>query len=74
MHTLNAILPEIVDFINIDVEGQSAYLATLIDYDKLQTKVVCIEHDNQIDMLIDHMNKFNFIPSFKNHTNIIFKR
>lgn len=74
INTLNSILPEKVDFINIDVEGQSAYLATLIDYDKLQTKVVCIEHDNQIDMLNNHMNKFNFIPYAINHTNIIFKR
>ena len=74
MHTLNAILPEIVDFINIDVEGQSAYLATLIDYDKLQTKVVCIEHDNSIDMINSYMSKFNFTVHYANGTNIIYKR
>ena len=74
MDTLQTILPSTVDFINIDVEGQSANLATLIDYNKLQTKVVCIEHDNAVDMLNSHMSKFNFNLHYVNHTNIIYKR
>lgn len=68
------LLPPIVDFVNIDVEGQSATLATLIDYDKLQTKIVCIEHDNVIDMLNSHMSKFNFNLVYVNGANVIYKR
>jgi len=71
---LYELLPPTVDFINIDVEGQSANLATLIDYDKLQTKVVCIEHDNAVYMLNSHMSKFNFNLHYVNGENIIFKR
>jgi hypothetical protein len=74
MNTLQTILPPVIDFINIDVEGQSAYLSTLINYDQLQTKVVCIEHDNSIDMINSYMSKFNFTVHYTNATNIIYKR
>lgn len=71
---LLSVLPETVDFINIDVEGQSAYLATLIDYNKVNTKVVCIEHDNAIEYLINHMKNYNFEYFWSNSCNIIFKK
>ena len=72
--TLETILPNTVDFINIDVEGQSAHLATLINYDNLNTKVVCIEHDNEIEKLVEHFKKYNFELVWINHTNVIFSR
>lgn len=72
--TLETILPKTVDFVNIDVEGQSAYLATLINYDNINTKVICIEHDNEVLMLKNHLSKFNFNLIWMNHTNAIFSR
>lgn len=74
MKTLETILPPVVDFINVDVEGYSAKLATYIDYIKLNTKVVCIEHDNQIQMLNSHMGSYGFVPYWINHTNIIYNK
>jgi hypothetical protein len=71
---LKKILPNKVDFINIDVEGQSAYLSTIIDYDALDTNFVCIEHDNKIQELVDNFKNKNFSYHWHNHTNIIFKR
>jgi hypothetical protein len=71
---LKSTLPSKVDFINIDVEGQSAYLSTLIDYDSLNTNFVCIEHDNKIQELINIFKVKNFNYHWHNHTNIIFKR
>lgn len=72
--TMETVLPPVVDFINIDVEGSSAELATLIDYDKFNTKVVCIEHDNKIELLSSHLGKYNFVLHFLNGTNAIYKR
>ena len=72
--TLETILPNTVDFINIDVEGQSSHLATLINYDNLNTKTVCIEHDNEIEKLVEHFKKYNFELVWTNHTNVIFSR
>lgn len=66
------LLPPTVDFINIDVEGQSAHLSTLVDYNKLNTKVICIEHDNQEQRLREHFSKIGYYPHYTNHTNIIF--
>jgi hypothetical protein len=70
--TLKQILPPKIDFINVDIEGQSAIMSTMIDYDSFNCGVVCIEHDNKIDLLNNY-----FIPrGFKNHyhngCNIIF--
>jgi hypothetical protein len=70
--TLAQVLPNRIDFINIDVEGQSADLATLIDYNKLDTKVICIEHDNQEQRLREHFSSIGYYPHYNNHTNIIF--
>jgi hypothetical protein len=74
MKSLETILPPVVDFINVDVEGYSAKLATYIDYNKLNTKVVCIEHDSQLEMLNRHMSLYGFVPYWVNHTNIIYKK
>ena len=74
MKTLETVLPPVVDFINVDVEGYSDKLATYIDYNKLNTKVVCIEHDNQIEMLNGHMSSYGFVAYSHNHTNIIYKK
>jgi hypothetical protein len=67
-------IPSTVDFINIDVEGQSAYFSTLIDYNKLNTKVICIEHDNQQQKLREYFSSIGYYPHFENHTNIIFTK
>lgn len=72
--TLLQVLPSHIDFINIDVEGQSADLAMSIDYDKCSTKVVCIEHDNKIQQLIDNLGAKGFVYHWHNGTNVIFKR
>jgi hypothetical protein len=72
--TLQKILPQNVDFINIDVEGQSAYLSTIIDYDILNTKFVCVEHDNKIQELKNNFANRGFEHYWNNDTNIIFKR
>ena len=69
---LYKLIPSTVDFINIDVEGQSAYFSTLIDYNKLNTKVICIEHDSQQQLLREHFSSIGYYPHFENHTNIIF--
>ena len=76
MDTLCGVLPSNVDFINIDVEGQSASLATLIDYRKLNTKVVCIEHDNMVPFLRDHFKHIGFTQHYVNscNVNVIFTR
>lgn len=71
---LYSMIPTTVDFVNIDVEGQSAYFSTLIDYNKLNTKVICIEHDDKISYLLDFFNKINFSLHYHNHTNIIFTK
>lgn len=72
--TLETVLPNTVDFINIDVEGQSAYLASLINYDNLNTKTVCVEHDNQIQSIANNLGKYNFTVVWANHTNVILSR
>lgn len=72
--TLAQVLPIGLDFINIDVEGQSADLATLIDYNKYSTKVVCVEHDGRIDYLKNHFSSIGFEIHFTNHTNAIFTK
>lgn len=66
------LLPSTVDFINIDVEGQSAHLSTLVDYNRLNTKVICIEHDNQEQRLREYFSSIGYYPHYNNHTNIIF--
>jgi hypothetical protein len=71
---LEKILPSRIDFINIDVEGYSADLSTLINYDKFDTKVVCIEHDNEISKLKTFFESKGFNYYWNNDTNIIFKR
>lgn len=72
IETLKEILPSTVDFINIDVEGQSAKLAMLIDYEKFNTKCVCVEHDNQIASLQTYFKKYKLNLHWYNHTNAIF--
>lgn len=66
------LLPSTVDFINIDVEGQSAHISTLVDFNRLNTKVICIEHDNQQQRLREHFSKIGYSEHYTNHTNIIF--
>lgn len=70
--TLMQVLPSRIDFINIDVEGQSADLAMTIDYDKCNTKVICIEHDNKIQQLINNLSLKGFSYYWNNGTNVIF--
>jgi FkbM family methyltransferase len=72
--TLLEVLPSHIDFINIDVEGQSADLAMSIDYDKCNTKVICIEHDNKIQELINNLRSKGFSYRWHNSTNIIFTK
>ena len=72
--SLYPLLPTTVDFINIDVEGQSAYISTLVDYNRLNTKVVCIEHDNQVENLVSFFNKIGFKLHFYNSCNAIFTK
>ena len=67
-------LNENVDFINIDVEGNSAHLSTLIDYTKLNTKVICIEHDSKTQMLNNHFNNIGFRLHHITGENCIFVR
>jgi len=71
-NTLYQELPKQPDFINIDVEGQSASLAMSIDYSNLTAKVICIEHDNRVGELNSYFLNFNFKLAFNNHTNCIF--
>jgi hypothetical protein len=71
---LDEILPKTVHFMNIDIEGESANLATKIDYDNYNTKVVCIEHDDKIDLIENCLQKFGFLKVFSNGTNIILRR
>jgi FkbM family methyltransferase len=70
--TLSSVLPSTIDFINIDVEGQSAELAKLINYNKYNTKVVCVEHDGKTNDLNLHFSTIGFTSYFTNHTNSIF--
>jgi len=71
---LYQLLPSNIDFVNIDVEGQSANFSTLLDYNKLNTKVICIEHDNQQQRLQEHFSSIGYYTHFHNHTNIIFAK
>lgn len=70
--TLKPILPPTIDFINVDVEGQSALLSTMIDYNSFNCKVVCIEHDNQINMLNSYFIPQGFKIYYQNNCNVIF--
>ena len=70
--TLKPILPPTIDFINVDVEGQSALLSTMIDYNSFNCKVVCIEHDNQINMLNSYFIPRGFKIYYQNNCNVIF--
>jgi hypothetical protein len=72
--SLYSLLPTTVDFINIDVEGQSAYISTLVDYNRLNTKVVCVEHDNQVEKLVSFFQKIGFKMNFYNSCNAIFAK
>lgn len=63
------------DFINLDVEGVSYELFTLIPLQKLaQTKVLCIEHDGRLGELQEHTARFGFGYVWHSNENVIFSR
>ena len=46
------------DFVSIDIEGAEMLVLPQIDFDKLGTKLVCIEWNSNIDNLNDYNNFF----------------
>ena len=61
-----------VDFINIDVEGTNWLLFNLIPNDFLhRLKMICIEHDNYHNSIIQKLTGFGFRTILLNNENLI---
>jgi FkbM family methyltransferase len=64
-----------IDFLNIDVEGNSYELFKLIpDSFFGQLKMICIEHDNKKEEIEEHLHKFGFTTVLHNFENLIMQK
>lgn len=60
------------DFLNLDVEGTNIELFNLIpDWFWTDLKMICIEHDSQIDYIIGKLQPFGFKELHRNGENLI---
>jgi FkbM family methyltransferase len=62
------------DFVNIDVEGENLELLKTFPFDKCMPKVICIEHDNNENKIMEIVSEYGFGIIHKNNENIILKR
>ena len=62
------------DFINVDVEGNSAKMVLQEWFNPLNygCKIICIEHDNQIQPLCEKFNNLGYNVIYHNDENLIF--
>jgi FkbM family methyltransferase len=60
------------DFVNIDLEGLSVDVAKLLPFDEFNTRLVCVEHDNQYAKLTKHFADWAVVHY--NSENVIFRR
>ncbi len=61
-----------IDFLNLDVESTNIELFNLIpDWFWERLKMICIEHDNQQDYIINKLNPFGFNELHRNGENLI---
>lgn len=77
--TLNTLLAQYkdrnFDFISIDVEGQNHSVVCSTDWNLAPNcKLVCIEHDNDEQPLIDYMAKYDFEVYARTPVNILLRR
>jgi len=65
-----------IDFISIDVESKNLELFDLLlpYFHTNPIKIVCIEHDNNIEHMISQMNECDFRCVLQNNENLIFVR
>jgi hypothetical protein len=62
------------DFVSIDIEGGSADIAMLYDPDEFGTSLLCIEHDDRDQEILDRYTRLGFAQLLKNDENIILSR
>ena len=63
------------DFINIDTEGESVPLALVLPLDRCeQLKMICVEHDGNIQRLNDHLGAWGFKELSSNPENLLLVR
>jgi len=63
------------DFINLDVEGQSANMFLRLPLQSLvKTRLICVEHDGLMDEIKQHGAKFGFSYVWHSGENIILHR
>lgn len=61
-----------VDFLSIDTEGTNiTVFRNIPDFVWEQIKMLCIEHDNNIEEIEDRLKPFGFLPLYSNPENII---
>jgi len=62
-----------IDCISIDCEGLDFYILTKINFKALNTKLICVEHNNiDTQKYIDYMQNLGYKVHFKNYCNLIF--
>jgi len=77
--TLNSLLKQYssrnFDFISIDIEGQNHSVITSTDWNLAPScKLLCIEHDQKEQSLIDHMAQYGFSLYASTPVNVLLSR
>lgn len=62
------------DFVNIDVEGENLELLKTFPFDKCMPKVICIEHDEKDNEIMQILSQYGFGIIYRNNENLILKR
>ena len=64
-----------IDFISIDLEGQNYSVVTSTDWNLAPNcKLICIEHDQKAQPLIDHMSQYGFSLYALTSVNVLLSR
>ena len=60
-----------IDFLSIDVEGNSAELAMSLDFNLVKPECICIEHDNRKNDLLNYYSEY-YDLKIQNVENVVF--
>jgi FkbM family methyltransferase len=68
-------LPGPYHFVNLDVEGANVELLQTLPLAEMQTDLLCVEHDNQVGLILDHARSHGLTRHIlTNSTNMIVGR
>ena len=62
------------EFVNLDVEGQNIEILKTLPFNKMNTKVICVEHEYKYDVITDILGRQGYVEHFRNSENMIFKK